>query len=42
VSNILCEGSGDWTSKQQSLDAGTVLMKSIAEYYVGVRPARPE
>lgn len=42
VSNILCEGSGDWTSKQQSLDAGAILMKSIAEYYSGLRTARSE
>lgn len=42
VSSILCEGSGDWTSKQKSLDAGAILMKSIAEYYAGTRPARPE
>lgn len=41
VTNVLCEGSGRWTSKQKSLDAGAVLMKSIAEYYGGTRrPAR--
>ena len=42
VSNILCEGSGDWTSKQMSLDAGAILMQGIAEYYAGTKPARPE
>ena len=41
VTNVLCEGSGQWTSKQRSLDAGVVLMKSIAEYYKGTRPAKP-
>jgi len=39
VSNILCEGSGGWTSKQDCLDAGAVLMKSLAEYYKGTKPA---
>jgi hypothetical protein len=37
VTNVLCEGSGDWTSKQRSLDAGMVLMKSIADYYAGTK-----
>lgn len=37
VTNVLCEGSGQWTSKQKSLDAGAVLMKSIAEYYKGTK-----
>lgn len=37
VTNVLCEGSGQWTSKQMSLDAGAVLMKSIAEYYEGTK-----
>jgi hypothetical protein len=41
VTNVLCEGAGDWTSKQDCLDAGAVLMKSIAEYYAGTKPARP-
>jgi hypothetical protein len=42
VSNILCEGSGDWTSKQMSLDAGAILMQGLAEYYAGTKPARSE
>jgi murein tripeptide amidase MpaA len=33
ITTVLCEGSGDWTSKQRSLDAGAILMKSLAEYY---------
>lgn len=41
VTNVLCEGSGDWTSKQDCLDAGAVLMKSIAEYYASTKPTRP-
>jgi len=40
VTNVLCEGSGDWTSKQRCLDAGVVLIKGIAEYYRGTRPTR--
>lgn len=39
VTNVLCEGAGQWTSKPRSLEAGAVLMKSIAEYYRGT--ARP-
>jgi len=39
VSNVLCEGSGAWTSKQDCLDAGAVLMKSLAECYKGTKPA---
>jgi len=42
VTNVLCEGSGGWTSKQKSLDAGAVLMKSIAQYYKGAKPAKSE
>jgi len=37
ITNVLCEGSGDWTSKQDCLDAGAVLMKSSAEYYKGTK-----
>ena len=33
ITTVLCEGSGKWTSKQDSLDAGAILMKSIAEHY---------
>ena len=32
ITTVLCEGSGNWTSKQDCLDAGVVLMKSLAEY----------
>jgi hypothetical protein len=38
ITNVLCEGSGNWTSKQQSLDAGAILMKSLAEFYRGTKP----
>ncbi len=37
ISTVLCEGSGGWTSKQMSLDAGAILMKSLAEFYRGTR-----
>jgi hypothetical protein len=40
VTNVLCEGSGRWTSKQKSLDAGAVLIKSLAEYYGGTKDSR--
>ncbi len=39
ITTVLCEGSGDWTSKQRSLDAGAALMKTLADYYHGTRPA---
>jgi hypothetical protein len=42
VTNVLCEGSGGWTSKQKSLDAGAILMESIDEYYRGTKPAPRE
>jgi len=38
ISNVLCEGAGDWTSKEDSLEAGAVLMRSISEYYAGTKP----
>ena len=41
ITTVLCEGAGEWTSKQQSLDAGVVLMRSIAEYYTGTKPQKP-
>ncbi len=40
VTNVLCEGSGTWTSKQRSLDAGAALMKSLAQFYRGTRSAK--
>lgn len=39
ITNVLCEGSGGWTDKQKNLDAGAALMKSIADYYRGIRTA---
>ena len=39
ISNVLCEGSGDWTSKEDCLEAGAVLMRSISEYYAGTKLA---
>jgi len=38
ITTVLCEGAGNWTSKQDCLDAGVVLMKSVAEYYEGTKP----
>ena len=37
ITTVLCEGAGTWTSKQDCLDAGVVLIKSIAEYYEGTK-----
>ncbi len=39
MTTFLCEGAGDWTSRQRSLDAGAALMKTLADYYRGARPA---
>jgi len=33
ITTVLCEGAGSFTTKQENLDSGVVLMKSIAEYY---------
>ncbi len=40
VTAVLCEGAGNWQSKQKDLDAGVVLIKSIAEYYRSIRTDR--
>ena len=37
VTAVLCEGAGGFWPKHNSLDAGAVLMKSIAEYYKGTK-----
>jgi len=37
VTTFLCEGAGAIYTKQQNLDSGAILMKSIAEYYKGTR-----
>ena len=37
ITTVLCEGAGQFTTKQQNLDSGVVLMKSIAEYYHDTR-----
>lgn len=38
ITTVLCEGAGSFTTKQENLDSGVVLMKSIAAYYRGARP----
>ncbi len=40
ITTVLCEGAGTWQSKQKDLDAGAVLMESIAEYYRGTKARR--
>ena len=42
ISNVLCEGAGTWTSKEDCLKAGAVLMKSISEYYGSTKPVPRE
>jgi hypothetical protein len=41
ITNVLCEGAGDWTSKADCLEAGAVLMQSISEYYRGTKSSQP-
>lgn len=40
VSAFCCEGSGDIYTKEENLHTGAVLMKSLAEFYTGTRPAK--
>ena len=37
ISVVLCEGAGGIYTKEENLDSGAVLMKSIAQYYTGLR-----
>jgi hypothetical protein len=37
LTTVLCEGGGVFDTKQQNLDSGVVLMKSIAQYYRGTK-----
>jgi hypothetical protein len=41
ITNALCEGAGDWTSKADCLEAGALLMQSISEYYRGTKSSQP-
>jgi len=33
ITTVLCEGSGNFYTKEENLESGRILMKSIAEYY---------
>jgi hypothetical protein len=33
ITNVLCEGSGNFYTKEENWESGEILMKSIAEYY---------
>jgi hypothetical protein len=37
ISTFLCEGSGDWSRKEDSLNAGVLLIRSLVEFYQGVK-----
>ena len=39
ITVFLCEGAGNFYTKQENLDSGVVLIKSIMEYYRGTRNA---
>lgn len=37
ITTFLCEGAGSFYTKQENLESGVVLMKSIVEFYKGTR-----
>jgi hypothetical protein len=37
VSSVLCEGAGSLYTKEENLRSGEILIRSIGEYYEGVR-----
>jgi hypothetical protein len=39
VTTVLCEGAGSIITKQENMDSGVVLIKSLAQYYEGTKPA---
>ena len=40
VTSFLCEGGGDLYTKEENLHSGIVLIKSITEYWRGLKPMR--
>jgi hypothetical protein len=39
ITTILCEGAGNIYTKDENVKSGETLMRSIAKYYSGVKPA---
>jgi len=39
VTHVLCEGSAALVTKKENLDSGVIIIKSLAEYYKGTKPA---
>jgi hypothetical protein len=37
ITAFLCEGAGSFYTREENLDSGEVLIKSIVEYYKGVK-----
>ncbi|MBM3212425.1 hypothetical protein FJZ33_09405 [Candidatus Poribacteria bacterium] len=37
ITTFLCEGAGSFYTKNENLESGAVLMKSIVEYYKGIK-----
>jgi hypothetical protein len=37
ITTVLCEGAGKFLTKEENLESGVVLIKSIADYYRGIR-----
>jgi hypothetical protein len=42
VTNLLCEGGAGLHTKEENIDSGVVLIKALADYYRGTKPAKPE
>ena len=38
ITAFLCEGAGAIYTKEENMESGAILMKSLAEYYRGVKP----
>lgn len=40
ITTVLCEGAGSIRTRQKNLQSGAVLMRSLAQYYTGLRPSK--
>lgn len=40
ITGVLCEGGGGLDTKEANMESGKTIMRSIAEFYAGLRPAR--
>ncbi|MDF2725070.1 MAG: hypothetical protein K0Q59_4745 [Paenibacillus sp.] len=42
ITGVLCEGGGGLDTKEANMESGKTIMRSIAEFYSGLRPAMNE